>query len=228
MMPGRHPVAIPVEMSEPASFAELVDVIPRSQAIAKDGQKQPSAGSRRRGPFGKSTTGMVTLFHDLVYEGLWKAGRGSLLLHNETARRRWATTVWQGKYGTASLSWPALPCATFWALDQFIYTWNDFVEKYGLRDLPTPQEQLEAAVFAWIAAGTRVLAGKSEPKGQDVRLKYPEVGKSTVEQDWNILESLLINVAAAANGGEKSQVIEERCVTSGWFACTGSRVPNSA
>jgi hypothetical protein len=70
-----------------------------------------------------------------------------------------AETEWRlNLKSAAALPWPTPPCLTFFALDRFLFAWNDFVERAPETIIIGPDGS-KLAVFVWIAAGTAAIRG---------------------------------------------------------------------
>ena len=89
-----------------------------------------------------SSSGMLTLFHDLLALGDYRFESPFLSTIDQT-ERSWAKTNW----GSVDLQWPVPTCASFWELDLFRAAWNHALEHQK------PGSSIEQWSFAWIAAG---------------------------------------------------------------------------
>jgi hypothetical protein len=135
----------------------LRSATPGSTATGSRALETTGRGSARA--LSAQTAAIITLFHDMVIVGPWSPRVGSLLL-GRPAVFEGAVTVWRLNLGrAASLHWPLPPCLTFFFLDQFVFAWNDFLERIPTSTMNTV-EGPQLAAFAWIAAGTGALEGQ--------------------------------------------------------------------
>jgi hypothetical protein len=106
-----------------------------------------------------ATAATITLFHDLVVIGPWTPRVGSLLL-GRPGTVEVAVTVWRLNLARqVSIPWPAPPCLSFFALERFLFAWNDFLQHVEATRM-NPYEGRLLAAFVWIAAGTGAVYGQ--------------------------------------------------------------------
>ena len=103
--------------------------------------------SRRPGRvLSPSSSGMLTLFHDLLALGNYRF-ESPFLSTADPTERSWANTSW----GSVDFQWPVPACASFWELDLFRAAWNHALQQR------TSGSPIEHWAFAWIAAGCAMI-----------------------------------------------------------------------
>lgn len=121
----------------------------------------------------------LIIYHDLLAFSSQDDSNFTTLLTRANLYVDWAVTEWQPRL--VRFEWPEPPVATFFQYDLFKTVWSKAVVPKNVTTTPQPEKQIERLAFAWLSAGTAVVANESA-------IIVPDPGK---EMPWPDLHEQL-------------------------------------
>jgi hypothetical protein len=139
----------------------------------------------------------LIIYHDLLAFSRSDDSHFTTLLTRANLYVDWASTEWQPRL--VSFEWPEPPVATFFQYDRFKSAWGKAIVHENVRDATLPEMRVERLAFAWLSAGTSVVA--NEPA-----ICLPGIGEPVPWPDLHKQLKLVIQ-----NDGDTTPAMIDNC-----------------